>query len=98
MNSTTKNLFLLVALTFAVAIAVSFLLTGRTKAGNPSIPAGAASPESRHAQEADSISADDEPQVVSLEVTPSGFEPREVSAPRGKFLNRRVRLQTSRLM
>jgi hypothetical protein len=28
---------------------------------------------------------DDVPQVVSLQVTPSGFEPRETIAPRGKF-------------
>lgn len=29
---------------------------------------------------------EDVPQVVSLQVTPSGFEPRETIAPKGKFL------------
>ncbi|HET6973645.1 MAG TPA: hypothetical protein VFH96_06435 [Pyrinomonadaceae bacterium] len=32
------------------------------------------------------VSADDVPQVISLQVTPSGFEPRETIAPKGKFL------------
>jgi hypothetical protein len=32
------------------------------------------------------VSTDDVPQVVSLQVTPSGFEPRETIAPKGKFL------------
>lgn len=87
MNSTTKNLFFLAALTFAAAIAVSFLLTSRTKAGNPAATTDAAPlRESRHVQEPATMSADDEPQVVSIEVTPAGFEPSEVSAPRGKFL------------
>ena len=31
-------------------------------------------------------STDDVPQVISLQVTPSGFEPRETIAPRGRFL------------
>ena len=33
-----------------------------------------------------STSTQDEPQVVSMEVTPSGFQPNEATAPRGKFL------------
>ncbi|HEX5886206.1 MAG TPA: hypothetical protein VFY67_16815 [Pyrinomonadaceae bacterium] len=86
MNSNTKHLFPLAALTFVVAIGVSFLLTGRTKARIISVPADAASLESRHVTEADSISAEDEPQVVSLEVTPSGFQPSETIAHHGKFL------------
>ncbi len=32
------------------------------------------------------LSTDDVPQVISVQVTPSGFEPRETIAPRGKFL------------
>ncbi|HKV36364.1 MAG TPA: hypothetical protein VJP89_18640 [Pyrinomonadaceae bacterium] len=86
MSSTTKNLFLLAVLTVAVGIAVSFLLTSRTKADNPPVTANEIYAESKHVKEAAAISADDEPQVVSLEVTPAGFQPGEVSAPRGKFL------------
>lgn len=88
MSSPTKNLLLLAALTFAVAIGVSFLLTSSTQAviGIPSVLADAASLESTPVKEAATISADDEPQVVSIQVTPAGFEPREVIAPRGKFL------------
>lgn len=33
-----------------------------------------------------STSTQDQPQVVSMEVTPSGFQPNEATAPRGKFL------------
>lgn len=32
------------------------------------------------------VSLEDVPQVISLEVTPSGFESTEIIAPRGKFL------------
>jgi hypothetical protein len=32
------------------------------------------------------LSTDDVPQVISVQVTPEGFEPRETIAPRGKFL------------
>jgi hypothetical protein len=32
------------------------------------------------------VSTEDVPQVISLQVTPSGFEPRETIAPKGKFL------------
>jgi hypothetical protein len=32
------------------------------------------------------VSTDDVPQVISLQVTPSGFEPRETIAAKGKFL------------
>jgi len=42
--------------------------------------------ELRHVKEAATVSVDDEPQVVSIEVTPSGFQPNEATAPRGKFL------------
>ena len=86
MSSNTKHLFIFVALTFVVAIGVGFLLTSRTKADNPSVTVDAVSLESKHVKEAEAISADDEPQVVSLEVTPAGFQPSEVIATRGKFL------------
>lgn len=86
MSSTTKNLFFLATLIFAVAIAVSFLPTSHTKAGNASVTTSGPSLESRDVKEALTISADDDPQVVSLEVTPAGFERGETIAQRGRFL------------
>ena len=82
MNLNTKQLVPLVALTFVVALLLSFLLTSHTQASFPSVPAAAPT----RIIEAESILADDEPRVVSIQVTPAGFEPREVSGSRGKFL------------
>jgi hypothetical protein len=42
--------------------------------------------ETTSAARTSTVSTDDVPQVVSLQVTPSGFEPRETIAPKGKFL------------
>lgn len=42
--------------------------------------------ESSPVEKATSLSTEDVPQVVSLQVTPSGFEPAETIAPRGRFL------------
>lgn len=82
MNLDTKQLFPLVALTFVLALLLSFLLTSHTQASFPSVSAAAP----RHIIEAKSNSADDEPQVVSIEITPSGFQPSETIAHHGKFL------------
>lgn len=65
---------LLAALAVVVATTVTVPFTGRTAYIQSSV---------------DSVttpSTGDVPQVVSLQVTPSGFEPRETIAPRGKFL------------
>jgi hypothetical protein len=42
--------------------------------------------ESNSVETATALSTEDLPQVVSLEVTPSGFESRETIAHRGRFL------------
>jgi hypothetical protein len=42
--------------------------------------------ESSPLNEALRVSFEDLPQVISLEVTPSGFDSSEITAPRGKFL------------
>lgn len=70
-------------LTAAVAALVPFI--GR--ADNIGSPVGnTTTPAAKPVTEAKVISTDDEPQVVSLEVTPSGFEPLETIARRGRFL------------
>jgi hypothetical protein len=42
--------------------------------------------ESNPVAKATAISSEDLPQVISLEVTPFGFDSSEITAPRGKFL------------
>jgi len=44
------------------------------------------SPARLQSRPVETILADDVPQVISVQVTPSGFEPRETIAPRGRFL------------
>jgi len=77
---------LLTALTVVAATAVTVPFTGRT--------ANIQSWESRNSARLKSNSVErptlplteDVPQVVSLQVTPSGFEPSETIAQQGKFL------------
>jgi len=77
---------LLTALTVVAATAVTVPFTGRT--------ANIQSWESRNPESLKSHSVErptlplteDVPQVVSLQVTPSGFEPSETIAQQGKFL------------
>jgi hypothetical protein len=59
------------ALTVVAATALTLPLTGRTA-------------NIRSSQERNPTK--DVPQVISLQVTPSGFEPGETIAPKGKFL------------
>lgn len=80
----SKKLF--AALTMVAAIALTLPLIGRTKTVIPSRPSDATSLETQHVEEATSISNEDGPCVVSLQVTPSGFEPGETVVPRGKVL------------
>ena len=42
--------------------------------------------ESSPVETVTTVSTDDVPQEISVQVTPSGFEPRETIAPRGRFL------------
>jgi hypothetical protein len=77
-----KKVFL-AALTVVAATALTLPFTGRT--------ANIRSSAERNPTKLDTGSVapvlnDDVPQVVSLQVTPSGFEPRETIAPKGKFL------------
>ena len=72
---------ILAALTVVAAIAITVPLTGRTaNIGN------ATKQESNPVETATAPAPEDVPQVVSVQVTPSGFEPRETIAPKGKFL------------
>lgn len=77
---------LLVTLTILVPIALTLPFVARTEDSHnstlPPIPPAA----SKSAEEPTAISTDDVPQVVSLELTPNGFEPRETTARPGKFL------------
>ena len=72
---------LLIALAVFAATALTLPFTGRTadiksSIADPKIPVERATPDS----------TEDVPQVVVLQVTPSGFEPSETIAPKGKFL------------
>jgi hypothetical protein len=77
---------LLTALTMAAAFAVAVPLIARTENIGTSVPESLSRPDSSLAPGPKETSTDDEPQVVSLQVTPSGFEPNETIVFRGKFL------------
>jgi hypothetical protein len=73
---------ILAALSVVAASTVTVPFTGRTANSRsvvirnpPTVVERATIPQSENV-----------PQVVSLQVTPSGFEPRETIAPKGKFL------------
>jgi hypothetical protein len=78
--SNKKVILTVLSVVAATVVAVPF--TGRTANSgsavvqNPTIAA----------ERATTPPNEDLPQVVSLQVTPSGFEPRETIAPKGKFL------------
>lgn len=80
----SKNL--LAALTLLALIALTVPLVARTEKGGSEIPSAVTPVEARRVEEANAISTEDEPQVVSLEVTPSGFQPSETVARHGEFL------------
>ena len=83
----SNKIFVVTALTFIAVIAVTIPFIGRAENGPSSSRQNlATTSESKAKEEAAPISADDEPRVVSLQVTPSGFEPAETVVPRGKFL------------
>jgi hypothetical protein len=77
---------LLLILTVIAAFALTVPFTGRTANLGPSLKRNATTPESSRIEGATSPATEDVPQVVSVQATPSGFEPRETIAPSGKFL------------
>ena len=79
-----KRIFLF-AIVLCAAIAAIIPFIGR--AGDRSgVMQNAASPQSSLTNEVRAASSDDEPQVLSFQVTPNGFEPREAVVSHGKFL------------
>jgi hypothetical protein len=74
---------ILVALAIVGATALTIPFTGRTANIGSSVDR---SPAKLESSPVTSPSTEDVPQVVSLQVTPSGFEPTETIAPKGKFL------------
>ena len=79
-----KRMFLF-ALTLCAAVAVTIPFIGRADnrpAGRPN----AANQQSSLTNETKAASTDDEPQVLSFQVTPNGFEPSEVIVSHGKVL------------
>ncbi len=80
----SNKLILSAALGIAATIAVALPLIGRGR--NPSsLPENFTTAKSTTKEEA-RIATEDEPRVLSFEVTPAGFEPSETIAPRGRFL------------
>lgn len=76
---------LLATLSFVAAIALTIPFVARTENISPLAPTNVTPIEPMRVAEARAMS-DDEPRVVSLQVNPSGFEPAETIAPRGRFL------------
>ena len=79
-----KKVFLVALIVAASALTLPF--TGRTANIRSSVRPDATRPESIPVEKATTVQTEDVPQVVSLQVTPSGFEPSETIAPKGKFL------------
>ena len=77
-----KKVFL-AALTVVAVTALTLPFTGRTANIRSSVERNSTKLETSPVAP---VLNDDVPQVVSLQVTPSGFEPRETIAPKGKFL------------
>src|SRR5690242_8166384 len=73
-----------IALVFTAVAAVSIPFIGRAENIWPSSRTNPTKLESSPVKEAAAV--EDLPQVISLEVTPSGFDSSEITAPRGKFL------------
>ena len=73
---------ILVALSVVAATALTVPFTGRTENTGSAVVRNPPTTVERPTTPQN----EDVPQVVSLQVTPSGFEPRETIAPKGKFL------------
>lgn len=73
---------ILAALSVVAATAVTVAFTGRTANSRSAVVRNPTTVVGR----ATISQSEDVPQVVSLQVTPSGFEPGETIGPKGKFL------------
>ena len=82
----SNKILFVTALTFITAIAVTIPFIGRAEDNRSPLHQNLAISETTVKGEATVNSADDEPRVVSLQVTPTGFEPGETILPRGRFL------------
>ena len=82
----SNNKVLVTALTIAAGIAVAVPLIGHTANIRSSLRPNPTSLEASPVEKAATPLQEDVPQVVSVQVTPSGFEPRETIARHGKFL------------
>jgi len=80
-----KKVFL-VSLIVVAASALTLPFTGRTANIRSSVSPDSTRPEFIPVEKATTVQTEDVPQVISLQVTPSGFEPSETIAPKGKFL------------
>ena len=80
-----KTLFV-TALTSIAALAVTIPFIGRAENSRTFPHQKLATSETKVTENASLSSADDELRVVSLQVTPNGFEPAETAIPRGRFL------------
>ena len=77
---------ILAALFVVAAIALTIPFVARTENINRPTPSLVARVNPPHVAEGRPIATDEEPQVVSLQVSPSGFQPSETTARPGKFL------------
>lgn len=82
----SNKTLLVTALTFIAALAVTIPFIGRAENSRSFLRQDLATSESKAKENASLSSANDELRVVSLQVTPNGFEPAETVIPRGKFL------------
>lgn len=82
----SNKTLLVTALTFIAALAVTIPFVGRAENSRSFLRQDLATSESKAKENASLSSANDELRVVSLQVTPNGFEPAETVIPRGKFL------------
>ena len=77
---------ILAALIVVAATVLTVAFNSRAANLRSSLRPNPARLESSPVTRATTVSTEDVPQVVSLQVTPAGFEPRETIASRGKFL------------
>lgn len=82
----SNRTFFVIAVTFIATIGVTIPFISRAEKSKVYLRQNLASVESNSKDEAGFSPVDDEPRVVSLQVTPNGFEPRETTARPGKFL------------
>lgn len=82
----SNKILFVTALTFITAIAVTIPFIGRAEDNRSPLHQNLAISETTVKGEATVNSAEDEPRVVSVQVTPTGFEPGETILPRGRFL------------